>query len=166
MYIEFPTALPSSLFSFRKTFGNFMEVIQSEVSELGYVSLPTCFGFFPSPPLIIWLSSREGHLVEPRRRTAAQSSHTGLRGQTPLFYDGADKEQAGCPTIEVKPTVTKYLLVIFKEVVNERKKRATLFFSALEPSSQNRKITFLKQNKKTNKRLCHSQFNRCLLCLL
>lgn len=112
-----------------------METTQSEVSELGYISLPICFWLFPSPPLIIWLSSREGHLVEPQRRTAAQSSHTGLRGQTPLFYDGADKEQAGCPTIEVEPTVTKYLLVLFKEVVNERRKRVALFFSALEPSS-------------------------------
>lgn len=52
-----------------------------------------------------------------------KSFHTGLRGQTPLFYNGADKERAGCPTIEVEQTGTKYLLVIPKEVVNEREKK-------------------------------------------
>lgn len=107
-----------------------MERTQSKVSELAYVSFPICFGFFPSPPLIIWLSSREGHLAEPRRRTVPQSGRAGLRGQTPLFCDRADKEQ-GCPTIEVKPTVTEYLLVILKEVVSERKKRKGIILQCI-----------------------------------
>ena len=121
------------------------------MSELGYASLPICFGFFPSPPLIIWLSSREGHLVELQRRTAAQSGHTGLRGQTPLFYDGADKEQAGCPTIEVKLTVTKHLLVIFEEVVHEQKKKRQGHYSLVHQSHQTSKEKYLSYTKTKNK---------------